>query len=103
MALSRGLRHAVLARAIEDGGTNAILAPRGLMVGPRFGANSFAQHLKAARSANVPVEISQAPGLGFDLDTSHDLSVYRQERPDLDQALESWRQKLRTQTPVGTN
>ena len=103
VALSGGLRRAVLARATADGGTNALLAPRGLMVGPRFGANSFAQHLEAARSASVPVEVSQAPGLGFDLDTPDDLAVYRQQRPDLDQALESWRQRLRTQAPVGTD
>lgn len=96
VALSCGLRRAVLARAVADGGTNAILSPRGMLIGPSFGPGSFTRHLEAARSANIPIEVALAPGLGFDLDTPHDLSVYRKKRPGLDQALMSWRERLRS-------
>ena len=41
VGLSYGLRRVVLARAVADGGTNAILAPRGMLVGPCFGPGSF--------------------------------------------------------------
>ena len=95
VARSCGLECVVLARAVTDGGTNAILTPRGMLVGPCFGPGSFMRHLDAARNASVPVEVSEAPGLGFDLDTPYDLLTYKKERPDLDQALASWREKLR--------
>ena len=102
LALSDGLRRVVLARAVTDGGTNAIMAPRGQLVGPCFGPESFARHLEEARKASIPVEVAQASGLGFDLDTPEDLLVYRQEWPGLDQALTSWREKLRSWASVRT-
>ena len=96
LPLSDGLRCVVLARAVTDGGTNAIMAPRGQMVGPCFGPESFARHVEEARKASIPVEVARASGLGFDLDTPRDLSVYREARPGLSEALASWRQKLRS-------
>ena len=97
VTLSDGLRRAVLARAVTDGGTNAILAPRGLLVGPYFGPGSFTHHLDAARNANISVEVSLTPGLSFDLDTPADLSMYQANRPDFDGVLASWRERLRSQ------
>ena len=101
VALSGGMTRAVLARAAADGGTNAVLAPRGFMIDPSFGPDSFSRHLEAAQRANVPVEVSLAPGLSFDLDTPEDMSVYREQQPDLDEALESWRRRLRSQISAG--
>ena len=101
VALSSGMTRAVLARAAADGGTNAVLAPRGLMVDPSFGPDSFSRHLEEARRANIPVEVSLALGPSFDLDTPEDMSVYREQRPDLDEVLESWRRRLRSQVSAG--
>ncbi|MBI4199937.1 MAG: 2-phospho-L-lactate guanylyltransferase [Chloroflexi bacterium] len=106
VALSDGFRKAVLARAQADGGTNALLVPRGLMVGPSFGPDSFHRHMDEAQTANVPVEVSRSPGLAFDLDTPDDLAAYRAARPALESELASWREKLRSQAPdaiVGQN
>ncbi len=95
--LSDGFRKAVLARAAADGGTNALLVPRGLAFGPSFGPGSFQRHMDEAQRARVPVEVSQAPGLAFDLDTPEDLAAYRTARPELESALAYWREKLRSQ------
>ena len=103
VALSEGLQRVVLARAIMDGGTNAILAPRGLLMGPYFGPNSFRRHLETTQKAGIPVEVADAPGLGFDLDTPEDLLYYRKVKPDLDEALEVWRHKLQSLASVGTD
>ncbi len=94
IALSSGLRRVVLARAASDGGTNAILAPRGMMVGPYFGRGSFLRHLEAARDSGAPVEVSQSPGFAFDLDTPQDMAAYRSACPDMDTTLAAWRQRL---------
>ena len=99
VSLSGGFRKTVLARAAADGGTNALLVPRGLLVGPSFGPDSFQRHFDEAQRADVPVEISQAPGFAFDLDTPQDLAAYLAARPELESALASWREKLRSQPP----
>jgi 2-phospho-L-lactate guanylyltransferase len=106
VGLSDGFRKAVLARAATDGGTNALLSPRGLVVGPSFGPRSFQRHMDEARKAKIQIEISRAPGLAFDLDTCEDLATYRSSQPELESALASWREKLRFQAPdvrVGQN
>ncbi len=106
VGLSDGFRKAVLARAATDGGTNALLSPLGLVVGPSFGPGSFQRHMDEAQKANVPLEVSHAPGLAFDLDTPEDLAAYRAAQPELESALASWREKLRYQAPdvmVGQN
>ena len=86
-ATQAGLSSLVLAAAESDGGTNAILAPAGMMVGPFFGQNSFSKHLEAAFGSGLPVVVASLPGLAFDLDTPQDLERYRKECPDLDQFL----------------
>ncbi|MDO8749822.1 MAG: 2-phospho-L-lactate guanylyltransferase [Dehalococcoidia bacterium] len=97
--LANGFQKAVVSRAAADGGTNALLVPRGLALGPFFGPGSFQRHMQEAQKAKVPVEICHAAGLAFDLDTPHDLLAYRAARPELESALTSWREKLRSQTP----
>lgn len=97
--LSDGFRKAVLARAATDGGTNALLVPRGLAFVPSFGQGSFQRHMDEAQKAKVPVEICHAAGLAFDLDTPQDLLEYRATQPELESALASWREKLRSQAP----
>lgn len=101
VTLSRGLERVVLARAAADGGTNALLAPSGMMIRPSFGSDSFKSHLEAARKAGVPVEVSSASGLSFDLDSPADLLLYRSKLPDFEQTLASWRRRLQSANPGG--
>ena len=91
---SWGLRRAAISAAARDGGTNALLTPRGMLVGPHFGPGSFQRHLAAMRAANVPVEVVDRPGLAFDLDTDVDLERLRAMEPGLEAALEPWRRML---------
>ncbi len=99
VGLSDGFRKAVLARAAADGGTNALLVPRGLMLGPSFGPGSFQRHMDEAQRAKVPVEVCQDSGLAFDLDTPQDLLAYQAARPELESALAFWRERLHSQAP----
>jgi len=66
-------------------GTNALLlAPPGV-VGPSFGAGSFARHAARASAAGATVRICELPSLGLDVDTPDDLAALRaalEQRPD---------------------
>lgn len=74
---SAGLSRVVLAAAVRDGGTNAILLPRPAFFNPLFGIDSFARHVAALRSAGTTFVALQRPGLDFDLDTPEDLASWR--------------------------
>lgn len=93
--LSKGLTRAVIARATADGGTNAILMPKGMLIDPSFGPGSFERHLHLANVANIPMSICNAKGFEFDLDRPEDLLAYRQSRSDFDEALNWWTNKLK--------
>ena len=97
---SRGLSSVVLARAPRDSGTNAILAPRGMLLGPSFGPGSFDRHMGDLRRAGLPVEVVDTPGLAFDVDTEADVHRYFAERPDTPRALEGWRARLAAEARV---
>ena len=97
---SRGLSSVVLARASRDSGTNAILAPRGMLLGPSFGPGSFDRHMGDLRRAGLPVEVVDTPGLAFDVDTEADVHRYFAERPDTPRALEGWRARLAAEARV---
>lgn len=101
ITLSNGMTRVVLARAATDGGTNAILSPRGFMVDPNFGPDSFRNHLKVAHKVKATVEISSRPGLSFDLDTPKDMIAYQARRPDLQHQLEAWRLRIRSKISTG--
>jgi 2-phospho-L-lactate guanylyltransferase len=66
-------------------GTNALLlAPPGV-VGPSFGAGSFARHAAHASAAGATVKVCELPSLGLDVDTPDDLAALRaalEQRPD---------------------
>jgi len=66
-------------------GTNALLlAPPGV-VGPSFGAGSFARHAARASAAGATVKVCELPSLGLDVDTPDDLAALRaalEQRPD---------------------
>jgi 2-phospho-L-lactate guanylyltransferase len=62
-----------IAPADAGGGTNALLLHPPDAIGPAFGTDSFAAHLRAAESAGAAVQVVHDPVLGFDLDTPEDL------------------------------
>lgn len=72
-----------LAPARRDGGTNAILVPKGIPFRPELGGKSFVRHLSQAAKMGVSVAICYSPGLGFDLDTPDDLETYEHMEPGL--------------------
>jgi len=61
----------------ERSGTNAILLHAGPDPQPRFGPQSFAKHLDAARAAGREPVIFELPGLVQDLDTPGHLAGWR--------------------------
>ena len=92
--LSGEMTRIVLAPAGRDGGTNALLVPRGMLVSPHFGPDSFRKHRDATQARGFPLEIASSPGLQFDLDTPRDLEYYRRMTPDLDKSLEAMKDRI---------
>lgn len=63
-----------------DNGTNALLLKPPTAIEFAFGYNSFANHCRAARLANVPYIVHHSPTLAFDLDSPPDLARIQSER-----------------------
>lgn len=80
---SRQQNNISLAPARRDGGTNAILVPRGTPFRAELGGKSFIRHLAQAANMGISVAICYSPGLGFDLDTPGDLESYEHMEPGL--------------------
>lgn len=80
---SRGLGNVTLAPARRDGGTNAMLIPRGARFKPELGRRSFSKHLSQAAKLETSVAIAYSPGLGLDLDVVDDLESYQHMEPGL--------------------
>ena len=78
---SRRHQNICLAPARRDGGTNAILVPRGIHFRTQLGPHSFTRLLDQADVLEVPVAICYSAGLGFDLDITEDLETYEQMEP----------------------
>ena len=57
-----------------DGGTGALIRVPGAAIPPRFGVDSAAAHLRAARQAGVPGRLVRIPGLALDLDRPADIA-----------------------------
>lgn len=99
VAHSSNCTRLVIAPAESDGGTNALLVPRGMLVGPHFGPDSFARHRAAFHTANLPVVEVVRPGLALDLDTPTDLDRYRASPLYDAAAIQRWRQHLPAPRP----
>jgi len=67
-------------------GTNALLCTPPTIIPPCFGADSFQQHLAAARSLGVHVRIAESDALALDIDELEDLDEL-QRRLDADPTL----------------
>ena len=63
----------VVAPALCDGGTGAIVQPAGLALPLAFGPESFRRHCEAAAALGATVHSPALAGLGFDLDRPDDL------------------------------
>ncbi len=80
---SRGAGNVTLAPARRDGGTNAMLIPKGVNFRPELGRMSFSKHLAQAAVLETSVAIAYSPGLGLDLDLVDDLESYQHMEPGL--------------------
>lgn len=63
------------APAKRDGGTNAMLIPRGSPFRPALGERSFCRHKAQAQRLSIPFAVCESEGFGIDLDTPADLAV----------------------------
>lgn len=88
---SGGFRRVALTPALSDGGTNAILAPRGRPFPFRMGRDSFRLHLEALAERGMPVAAHRGAHLAFDLDTPAQWHLLGTLRPDLTSSLAEWR------------
>ena len=80
---SRRQGNVTLAPARRDGGTNAIMVPRGVPLQPELGQGSFMKHLIQAARLETSVAINSSLGLGFDLDVVDDLETFQHMEPGL--------------------
>lgn len=58
-------------------GTNALLCSPPHVIAPRFGADSFARHLHAARATGIATRVLEIEELALDLDCVDDLDYLR--------------------------
>jgi 2-phospho-L-lactate guanylyltransferase len=65
----------VLASDAKHRGTNAVLRRPANLFPLRFGNDSFAPHLQAARATGKPCVVLQLPGLALDVDDPSDLAA----------------------------
>ena len=69
---SDSLRKTVIAKAVKDGGTNAMLQPASHAFKPLLGRQSFSKHKNWILQNSIPLSIIDTPGLQFDLDDDSD-------------------------------
>ena len=69
---SDSLRKTVIAKAVKDGGTNAMLQPVAQAFKPLLGSQSFSKHKNRILQDSIPLSIIDTPGLQFDLDDDSD-------------------------------
>lgn len=63
------------APARRDGGTNAMLIPRGSRFMPLLGKRSFSRHKASAAALGIPYAVCDSGGFAIDLDTPADLAA----------------------------
>ena len=78
---SRGGSALAFAPAKRDGGTNAMLIPRGSPFRPALGKRSFCRHKAQAQRLGIAFAVCESDGFGIDLDTPADLAVCAAAEP----------------------
>ena len=66
----------------SDGGTNAMLIPKGLGFKPLLGKDSFNKHIDWVKKSNYQYNIFKPKTLLRDLDTEDDLKYFQEIEPD---------------------
>jgi 2-phospho-L-lactate/phosphoenolpyruvate guanylyltransferase len=69
-----------LARAVADGGTNAILVSPPDVIGFQFGTGSESRHIEAARQVGATVRSLTIPRMAFDIDRPDDVTRFLEAR-----------------------
>ena len=72
---SEGGARLTFAPAQRDGGTNAMLIPRGSGFKPLLGKRSFSRHKASAEALGIPYAVCDSGGFAIDLDTPADLAA----------------------------
>ena len=72
---SQGGALLTFAPAQRDGGTNAMLIPRGSRFRPLLGKRSFSRHKASAEALGIPYAVCDSGGFAIDLDTPADLAA----------------------------
>ena len=93
---SDGLTRPAGAKAVADGGTNAMLWPAGVNFPPAFGEQSFARFQAFTEAAGEPLVTVSAPGLAFDVDSPRDLDYARGAVPGFADAIPVWTRRVQT-------
>jgi 2-phospho-L-lactate/phosphoenolpyruvate guanylyltransferase len=65
-------------------GTNALVCTPADAIRPRFGPNSFAEHLRTAQEHGLEVRIFESGALALDIDEPEDLEAWRGSEPSTD-------------------
>lgn len=63
----------VVAPADGERGTNLLVRRPPLVMGARFGTDSYRRHLEAAAEADLPTSVVEIPEIAFDLDLPDDI------------------------------
>lgn len=64
-----GRENCVVIAPSHDGGTNALLLSPPDAIGPAFGVESFARHIRLAEAKGLSVAVVESEGLAWDVDT----------------------------------
>ncbi len=83
--LSRGTPLVAIVPDRRRSGTNALLCAPPTVISPRFGLDSFQEHVAAARSQGVELRVVESDALSLDIDDLQDLEELRR-RLDADPA-----------------
>lgn len=75
-SLHRPAPSVTLARAASDAGTNALLVSPPDIIGFRFGFDSEARHIEAARQVGASLRSLTVPRMAYDIDRAEDLGRF---------------------------
>ncbi|MCP8315502.1 MAG: 2-phospho-L-lactate guanylyltransferase, partial [archaeon] len=69
-------RSMVISPSMDEKGTNALLMNPPTVIKPRFGVNSFKNHINEAIANRIQYIIYRSPRVTLDIDTPEDLIIF---------------------------
>jgi len=69
-------RSMVISPSMDEKGTNALLMSPPTVIKPRFGLNSFKNHINEAIANRIRYKIYRSPRVALDIDTPKDLATF---------------------------